>query len=69
MLLHQRILQLRKNCELWFIDGKDENGKIVSNPSIGYGIHKWKYADGSIKDFYQIGISANQKVFRFILWD
>lgn len=46
-------------CKLWFLDGKDAKGKVVTNPNIGYGIQTIKYADGKTKDFYQIGISAN----------
>jgi hypothetical protein len=42
----------------WFLDGKDE-GRIVSNPSIGYGQLTRTYADGRTRDFYQIGLSAN----------
>jgi len=57
--LHQRILQELPNCKLWFLDGKDDKGKIVSNPNIGYGLQTIKYADGKTKEFYQIGISAN----------
>lgn len=57
--LHKRILKLLPNCKLWFLDGKDEKGKIVTNPNIGYGLQTIKYADGKTKDFYQIGISGN----------
>jgi len=57
--LHNRILQLLPKCKLWFLDGKDDKGKIVSNPNIGYGIQTIKYADGKTKDFYQVGISPN----------
>jgi hypothetical protein len=57
--LHNRILQVLPNCKLWFLDGKDDKGKIVTNPNIGYGIQTIKYADGKTKEFYQIGISAN----------
>jgi hypothetical protein len=57
--LHQRILRLLPECKLWFIDGKDDEGKIVSNPNIGYGLQHLQYADGKTKEFYQIGISAN----------
>ncbi|NJO25935.1 MAG: DUF1801 domain-containing protein [Bacteroidia bacterium] len=57
--LHQHILQVLPKCKLWFLDGKDSKGKIVSNPNIGYGSHSIKYADGSTKEFYQIGLSAN----------
>jgi len=57
--LHSIILELMPQCKLWFLDGKDEKGKTVSNPNIGYGFHTIKYANGKSKDFYQIGVSAN----------
>ncbi|MBK9109531.1 MAG: DUF1801 domain-containing protein [Saprospiraceae bacterium] len=57
--LHKRILNVMPKCKLWFLDGKDDKGKVVSNPNIGYGIQTIKYADGKTKEFYQIGISAN----------
>ena len=56
--LHHLILALIPTPKLWFLDGKDEAGKTVSNPNIGYGWQTIKYADGSTKEFYQIGISA-----------
>jgi hypothetical protein len=58
-VLHARILKLLPKCKLWFLDGKDDKGKTVTNPNIGYGIQTIKYADGKTKEFYQIGISAN----------
>lgn len=57
--LHKRILQLLPTCKLWFLDGKDEIGKVVSNPNIGYGFQTLKNATGKTKDFYQVGISGN----------
>ena len=57
--LHQHILQAFPKCKLWFLDGKDDKGKIVSNPNIGYGSYNIKYANGTTKEFYQIGLSAN----------
>ncbi|MGE6395918.1 DUF1801 domain-containing protein [Chryseobacterium scophthalmum] len=57
--LHQIILELMPKCKLWFLDGKNDKNKIVSNPNIGYGIHLMKYADGKTRDFYKIGLSAN----------
>jgi hypothetical protein len=57
--LHSEILKIMTGCKLWFLDGKNEQGKIVSNPNIGYGSRIIKYADGSTKEFYQIGLSAN----------
>lgn len=57
--LHHIILALMPTCKLWFLDGKDEKGKTVSNPNIGYGSQTVKYANGNTKEFYQIGVSAN----------
>ncbi|MBK1895796.1 DUF1801 domain-containing protein [Chryseobacterium paridis] len=57
--LHQYILQVMPKCQLWFLDGKNDEGKTVSNPNIGYGFRTMKYADGSTRDFYQVGLSAN----------
>ncbi|HEX4292603.1 MAG TPA: hypothetical protein VHZ29_00565 [Rhizomicrobium sp.] len=57
--LHRIILQIMPACRLWFLDGKNGDGKTVSNPNIGYGLHTIKYADGKTREFYQIGISAN----------
>src|SRR4051812_11379839 len=57
--LHKFILKVLPKCKLWFLDGKNSDGKIVSNPNIGYGSYNIKYADGTTKEFYQIGMSAN----------
>lgn len=57
--LHLRILEVLPGCKLWFEDGKDSEGKTVANPTIGYGQYTIKYANGTSRDFFQIGISAN----------
>jgi hypothetical protein len=57
--LHQLIRKVLPTCKLWFLDGKDDKGKIVSNPNIGYGFYTINYADGTNKQFYRIGLSAN----------
>jgi hypothetical protein len=57
--LHSNILETMPACKLWFLDGKDDKGKTVSNPNIGYGSYTIKYADGTTREFYQIGLSAN----------
>ena len=57
--LHSIMLDEIPKGKLWFLDGKDDKGKVVSNPNIGYGNMTIKYADGTTKAFYQIGISAN----------
>ena len=53
-VLHQRIQLELTGCKLWFLDGK-----VVSNPNVGYGLQTITYADGKTKPFYQVGISAN----------
>ena len=58
--LHRIILQVMPACKLWFLDGKNSENKTVSNPNIGYGLHAIKYADGTTREFYQIGLSANK---------
>ena len=58
--LHRIILQLMPACKLWFLDGKNSENKTVSNPNIGYGLQIMKYADGTTREFYQIGLSANK---------
>jgi hypothetical protein len=57
--LHLRILQVMPACKLWFLDGKNDENKTVSNPNIGYGSNTIKYANGKTREFYQIGLSAN----------
>ncbi len=57
--LHHIIMEIMPDCKLWFLDGKNSEGKIVSNPNIGYGIQIMNYADGKTREFYQIGMSAN----------
>lgn len=57
--LHRTIRDAMPECKLWFLDGKNVEGKIVSNPSVGYGSYELKYADGKTREFYQIGLSAN----------
>lgn len=58
--LHRIILQVLPECKLWFLDGKNSENKTVSNPNIGYGSYNIKYTDGTTKEFYQIGMSANK---------
>ena len=58
--LHDMIQRVDPGCKLWFLDGKNSEGKVVSNPDIGYGSRPHKYADGSISEFYQIGLSPNK---------
>ena len=57
--LHRMMLRVMPGGRLWFLDGKDESGRVVSNPNIGYGRLTIPYANGKSREFYQIGLSAN----------
>jgi Domain of unknown function (DU1801) len=57
--LHQQIIEVMPKSKLWFLDGKYNTGKVITNPNIGYGQFTIYYKDGSNKEFYQIGISGN----------
>lgn len=57
--LHRMIQDVMPACQLWFLDGKNSENKVVSNPNIGYGLQTKTYADGKTSAFYQIGLSAN----------
>ncbi|SHE69534.1 DUF1801 domain-containing protein [Chryseobacterium sp. OV279] len=57
--LHLMIQDISPGCRLWFLDGKNDDNKTVSNPNIGYGFQTMEYAGGKTREFYQIGISAN----------
>ncbi|MDO9337596.1 MAG: DUF1801 domain-containing protein [Caulobacter sp.] len=53
------IRRLMPGCQLRFLDGRNAEGKTVTNPNIGYGSRETRYSDGSIREFYQIGLSGN----------
>ena len=57
--LHSFIRKVLPGSKLWFLDGKNSENKVVSNPNIGYGSYTIQYADGTTREFYQIGLSAN----------
>ena len=58
--LHRITLQVLPGCKLWFHDGKNSKNQTISNPTIGYGLHTIKYANGKTREFFQIGMSANK---------
>ena len=57
--LHTHMLASFPKCRLWFDDGTNADGKVVANPTIGYGAYTITYADGSSREFFRIGLSAN----------
>jgi hypothetical protein len=56
--LDRLIRKAMPRCKLWFMDGRDDKGKAVTNPNIGYGLQTLKYAGGKTREFYQVGFSA-----------
>jgi Domain of unknown function (DU1801) len=60
-VLHERIIASQGDgCVLWFSDGKDAQNKTVANPTIGYGQHTIRYANGSVREIFRIGLSPNK---------
>jgi hypothetical protein len=57
--LHALVLAEFPERRLWFTDGTNSDGKVVANPNIGYGAYTITYANGSAREFYRIGLSAN----------
>lgn len=57
--LHSFILQIMPECKLWFSNGKNEEGKVVANPTIGYGSYTINYASKPSKEYFQIGLLGN----------
>jgi hypothetical protein len=55
-LIHQSIIEALPGCKLWFDKGLNEEGKAVTNPTIGYGQQTLTYAKGNTKEFFQIGL-------------
>lgn len=59
--LYKLMLQWMPKCKLWFLDGKDSTGKIVTYPNVGFGSFQIRYADGSKREFFQVGFSGVPK--------
>jgi len=59
--LHNLMLRWLPNSKLWFDEGLNAEGKVVTNPTIGYGAYMHNFADKSIREVFQIGISANTR--------
>lgn len=57
--LHELMLTILPTGKLWMEDGKNEAGKVVTNPTIGYGNQTFLLAKGKSREMFQIGISAN----------
>ncbi len=58
--LHNLMLRLLPDGRLWFDNGIGDDGKVITNPTIGYGFQTIQYAGGKTRDFFRIGVSANK---------
>ncbi len=58
--LRQLILQMKPDAKMWFLDGKNDEGKVVTNPNVGFGSYPIKYAGGKTREFYQVGFAAGK---------
>ena len=56
--LHNLIVSINPQCKLWFDNGINEEGKVLTNPTLGYGLQTLQYAKGNAREFFQIGICA-----------
>jgi hypothetical protein len=59
--LHNLMLRWLPKGKLWFDEGLNAEGKVVTNPTIGYGTYMHTFADKSMREVFQIGISANTR--------
>lgn len=59
--LHEHMINWMPHTTCCFEDGLATDGKIVTNPTIGYGSYLHHFANGTSKAIFQIGISANSK--------
>ena len=59
LTLHKLMSNILPTGKLWMEDGKNEEGKVVANPTIGYGQQIMLLAKGKSREMFQIGISAN----------
>jgi hypothetical protein len=59
LALHELMASILPTGKLWMEDGKNEEGKVVSNPTIGYGQQTILLAKGKFREMFQIGISTN----------
>lgn len=59
LALYELMRSILPTGKLWMEDGKNDAGKVVANPTIGYGQQTMLLAKGKSREMFQIGISAN----------
>jgi hypothetical protein len=58
--LHDHFKNLFPGEAVSFFDGLDDSGKVVANPTLGYGKHIIQYASGATRETFKLGLSANK---------
>ena len=58
--LHDKFESLFPGEAVSFFDGLDDSGKVVANPTLGYGKHTIQYASGATRETFKLGLSANK---------
>jgi hypothetical protein len=56
--LYHLILEEMRNPPISFFDGRNEEGKIIANPTIGFGETTLHYSNGKSRNTFRIGICA-----------
>lgn len=57
--LHELMRSILPSGKLWIENGRDDAGKVVTNPTIGYGQQTMLLAKRKSREMFQIGISVN----------
>ncbi|MEY5002043.1 MAG: hypothetical protein RLZZ211_2079 [Bacteroidota bacterium] len=57
--LMQLVAKVAPQEKAAFYDGKDKEGKVVTNPALGIGNYLHHFSDGRVEQMYRIGISPN----------
>jgi hypothetical protein len=63
--LHGLIVNILPEGKLWFEDGKNPEGKVISNPSVGYGSRTLTYANGLLKNISKSASAETNPEFQF----
>ena len=61
--MHREFPQLEQS----FHDGKNEQGKQVTNPTYGFGLFEQNYANGAKKIHFRIGVAETKNGFSIYL--
>lgn len=58
--LHGLMTRKLSEKKLWFSDGLNEEGRVVTNPTIGYGSYLMSAANGKTTEWFRIGLCATK---------